>query len=253
MFSRMIKTFLLCLSLFAVHRDSVDALQEIKITNVFESYKQLLVDIREEKISPFEAQRTFQAIMVELHEKYPTQKDSTERAFIFPLRGMNWRSIGGKNGSGYFANHYDLFDATKKGSHPAHDIFIKDRNQDCIDERTNNYVDILSLTDAMVLAVETDWQPNSDYRGGNYVWTYDLRTGGLWYYAHQRQVIVQAGQMVKAGEKLGEVGRTGFNAYQKRSETHLHLTYLSIDEDNLPHPINTYKWLKEAETRYNGQ
>jgi peptidoglycan LD-endopeptidase LytH len=250
---RMIKILLFSLSIFAVNQDSSNTtLRQAQHLNIYEDYKQLLVAIREENISPDSARGRFQHILRELHELYPFSKyDSSETDLAFPLRNATWRAVGGKNGSGYHVKYFDLFDASKKGSHPAHDIFMKDKNQDCIDDRYGTYVDILSVSAGLVLATETEWQPNSDYRGGNYVWVYDFRTGGLWYYAHQRKVIVQPGQRVQAGDKLGEVGRTGFNAYQKRSETHLHLMYLRTDKDNFPHPVNTFRWLQNAHTIWN--
>jgi peptidoglycan LD-endopeptidase LytH len=250
---RMIKILLISMSLFAVNQDSTNStLLQAQKLNIFEDYKQLLVSIREQTISPDSARGRFQYILQELHGLYPFSKyDSSETDLVFPLRNATSRAIGGKNGSGFHAKYFDLFDNSKKSSHPAHDIFIKDKNQDCIDDRYGTYVDILSVSGGLVLATETDWQPESDYRGGNYVWIYDFRTGGLWYYAHQRKVIVQAGQRVQAGDKLGEVGRTGYNAYQKRSETHLHLMYLRTDKDNLPRPVNTFKWLQNSYTIWN--
>jgi len=53
---------------------------------------------------------------------------------------------------------------------------------------------------------------------------------------------------VRAGQKIALVGRTGFNAAMPRSDTHLHMTYLRIDEEGNPFPVNTYGWLKQATT-----
>ncbi len=171
--------------------------------------------------------------------------DSTQINICFPLLGFDYRAVGG-HGKGYIPRGYDLFDQSKKGSHPAHDIFIKDKNQDCIDDRTDDYVEVLSVSDGVIVATENDWQTGSQYRGGNYIWIYDTNTGGLWYYAHQQEIFVKTGQMVKAGQKIGLVGRTGFNAAMPRSDTHLHLTYIRIDEEGNPFPVNTYGWLQNA-------
>jgi hypothetical protein len=52
---------------------------------------------------------------------------------------------------------------------------------------------------------------------------------------------------VQAGDKLSDMGRTGYNAYKTRSPTHLHLMYLQIQPNGLPEPINTYPWLLTAQ------
>lgn len=216
--------------------------------SVINGYKQLLVDIREYKLSPQQARERFQEMMMILKKAHPTARyDSTQVQICFPLMGFDFRAVGGR-GSGYIPRGYDLFDQTKKGSHPAHDIFMKDKDQDCRDDRTGDYVPVLSTSDGIVIATENGWQAGSEYRGGNYIWIYDTTTGGLWYYAHQREIYVKTGQTVRAGQKIALVGRTGFNAAMPRSDTHLHMTYLRIDEEGNPFPVNTYGWLKNATT-----
>ena len=214
--------------------------------SVLQGYKQLLVDIREYKLTPEQAREQFQEMMFVMKKSFPTAHyDSTQVNICFPLLGFDYRAVGGY-GRGYIPKGYDLFDQNQKGSHPAHDIFMKDKNQDCRDDRTNDYVSVLSVSDGIVIATENNWQTGSEYRGGNYIWIYDTTTGGLWYYAHQREIFVKTGQVVRAGQKIALVGRTGFNAAMSRSDTHLHLTYLRIDEEGNPFPVNTYGWLKNA-------
>ncbi|WP_394993071.1 M23 family metallopeptidase [Emticicia sp.] len=219
-----------------------------KYQEAVNGYKQLLVDIREYKLTPEEAKERFQDMMFVFKKAFPTTYyDSTKVSIAFPLMGFDFRAVGGY-GKGYIPRGYDLFDQTKKGSHPAHDIFMKDKNQDCKDDRTGDYVAVLSVSDGVVIATENNWQTGSEYRGGNYIWIYDTTTGGLWYYAHQREIYVKTGQIVRAGQKIALVGRTGFNAAKPRSDTHLHMTYLRIDEVGNPFPVNTYSWLKNATT-----
>nr|WP_299417109.1 M23 family metallopeptidase [uncultured Emticicia sp.] len=243
----MIKIFVLCFNLLFLQKDTSTVTYK-EYLSVINGYKQLLVDIREYKLTPQKAREQFQNMMIIMKEAHPTARyDSTQVQVCFPLMGFDFRAVGGY-GSGYIPRGYDLFDQAKKGSHPAHDIFMKDKNQDCRDDRTDDYVPVLSTTDGIVIAIENGWQIGSEYRGGNYIWIYDTNNGGLWYYAHQREIYVKTGQVVRAGQKIALVGRTGFNAAMPRSDTHLHMTYLRIDDNGNPFPVNTYGWLKQATT-----
>lgn len=213
-------------------------------------FKQLLVDVREMTLTPEQAREEFKLIAGGLKNVFPKAApfDSANIKLVFPMQLIDYKRIGGTNGNGYRARGFDLFDHKKKGSHPAHDIFLRDANADCVDDRLKIPLDLLAATDGLVVAVEQHWQPDSEYRGGNYAWIYDYANEGLWYYAHASKIYVQPGDVVKAGEAIGVTGRTGFNAAKLRSETHLHLMFLKIGADNLPKPIDTYQWLKKAKT-----
>lgn len=247
----LINTLLLVSSVFCFKAESDTAFLFREHPRFFEKYKELLVNIRNHYVTPPEAEEEFKAIMYELRRKFPnTLLPGEYIPLTFPLAGSNVSAVGGRRGNGFYVHEFDLFNQSVSGSHPAHDIFIYDRNHDCIDDRRGEYVDVVSVGEGIVLAVEHNWQEGSIFRGGNYVWVYDLERGGLWYYAHNRISVVKAGQRVRPGDKLGEVGRTGFNAARSRSDTHLHLMYLELDEALYPHPVNYYEWLKEANTIY---
>lgn len=238
--------FMVLFSVFCLNTDQSNPFAFHLDKDVFVRFKTLLINVREKKVSPQEAEDSFKQIMFELREIYPNKKDTThDSQMFFPLTRSNISAVGGK-GSGFYTRRFNLFDHAVSGSHPAHDIFIYDRNRDCIDDQKGDYVDIVSVGDGIVLASEKNWTDTSSYKGGNYVWVYDIERGGLWYYAHHRKVVVDAGQIVKGGDKLGEVGRSGFNALNTRSDTHLHLMFLSLDEDFYPFPVNYYSWLKDA-------
>ncbi|WP_247236969.1 M23 family metallopeptidase [Telluribacter sp. SYSU D00476] len=214
-----------------------------------QQFQQVYDGISQQVISPDSAERAFQQVMLGLRQT--VGKDSCRTGssgpFVYPLRGQLPRySIGGK-GRGYRATGFDLFDSDVRGSHPAQDLFIRDGDQDDLDDRSGQPVDVLAFTSGVVLATETGWGPNSKMRGGNYIWIYDPCLDGVFYYAHNKCVIVEPGQWVKAGEKIAEVGRTGYNAFKERSPTHLHLMFLRITPEGLPKPENTYTWLTQAE------
>lgn len=214
-------------------------------------FQQLQEDIRERTISPDSAAGVFRVIMKDIQQlaKSPDSCGSESPKFVYPLRGYTPRHSIGGGGKGFRANGFDLFDMDVRGSHPAHDLFIRDGNQDNIDDHMCNPVDLLSFTRGMVVAVEKDWQPSSELRGGNFIWVYDPCLNGLFYYAHNNRVVVEPGQWVQAGQKIGEVGRTGYNAYKERSPTHVHMMFLRLTPEYLPEPANTLAWLREAKVK----
>jgi hypothetical protein len=219
-----------------------------KIAEYCATFHQIQMDIRDRVISPDSGRRAFAAVMIDFRAAF--KKDSCHAIdssyFVYPVRSyLPQESIGGK-GRGYRDEGFDLFDMDAKGSHPAHDLFVRDKDQDNIDDRTWKPVDVLAFTSGVVVATETSWKYDSEFRGGNWIWIYDPCLDGLFYYAHNNIVEVQPGQWVNAGDKISEMGRSGYNAYQKRSPTHLHLMYLQLDEYGLPTPYNTYEWLKIA-------
>lgn len=168
-------------------------------------------------------------------------KQDNKADWVFPLAGYNAKAIGGKNGNGYIASGYNYFDGNKHGGHPAHDIFINDKNQDGIDDATGKPVKVRSVSYGIVVATENNWQPGSEQRGGNYIWIYVPGSNLFFYYAHNSKVLVHICDVVKPGDVIAEVGRTGFNAYKKRSPTHLHLMQLALDKDYYPRPVDCYK------------
>uniref|UniRef100_UPI0035938B13 M23 family metallopeptidase n=1 Tax=Persicitalea sp. TaxID=3100273 RepID=UPI0035938B13 len=215
-----------------------------------QQFEQIQIDIRECNVSPDSAARAFQSVMRNIRgtmNEINSCQGRNANSFVFPVRGyLPKYSIGGR-GRGYRAKNFDLFDMEAQGSHPAHDLFIKDGDQDNLDDRQCRPVDLLSMSAGVVLATDTTWQPGSELRGGKYIWVYDPCLNGLFYYAHNNLVSVLPGQLVKAGQKLGEIGRTGLNAYKERSPTHVHMMFLRLDSTYLPQPENPLTWLREAE------
>ncbi|MBL0175071.1 MAG: M23 family metallopeptidase [Ignavibacteria bacterium] len=180
---------------------------------------------------------------------------ATSAAWVFPLRGHSAGSIGGR-GTGYRgAASYDFFSGNSHGGHPAHDVFIRDRDFDDLDDKTSKPVDVLSVSAGIVISVTASWSPDSmdakgrqPIRSGICAWIYDPVSDCLFYYAHLRRAACTVGQTVRPGDRLGEVGRTGKNAYPHRSPTHLHFMVLSF-RDGLPRPRDIYPELLRASTR----
>lgn len=196
-------------------------------------FNELNTKVRDGLISQAKAQEEIKRLLLEIDTYYGLNqgKKYTHDAWVFPVQGYGKGAIGGTNGSGYIAKGYNYFEGNKHTGHPAHDIFIHDKDQDNIDDNTAKPVNVLSVTGGIVLALEKSWDVNSGLRGGIYVWIYDPGTKGIFYYAHNSELLVDVGQIVLPGEVIAHVGRTGLNAYKQRSPTHLHITYLKVKEN----------------------
>lgn len=205
--------------------------------------------IRDRLVSKDEAQGKLKTLELSIGE-WTSQRltSGQEDRLCFPLKGYTFQSIGGKKGSGYQIQGYDFFDGNRHKGHPGHDIFIQDRDQDGVDDRTGNPVEVLSVDSGVVVSVNRDWKPPSPIRGGNYVWVYHPIKGCYFYYAHLGEIVVTVGQVVSRGDRLGTVGRSGWNAYPKRSPTHLHFS-VHHSNDGYPRPMDPYFDLVGAEVR----
>lgn len=223
-----------------------------RVATYCRQFQQIYEDVATRAIEPDSAARAFQYVMLGLRSAFSAGDsckllDSTY--FVYPLRGhLPKYTIGGK-GRGYKDKGFDLFDMDVRGSHPAHDLFIRDKDKDNLDDDSFKPVDVLAFSSGVVLSSETAWYDGSERRGGNYIWIYDPCLDGIFYYAHNSKVLVGAGQWVEAGDKIGEVGRTGFNAIKERSPTHLHLMFLKLTPEALPNPQNTYEWLLSSQVK----
>lgn len=201
--------------------------------------QQLFIKIRDGKTPKATAIQELKKLLVKLEQQQP---DSTP-TFVFPIKGYNCAAIGGKNGSGFKPLGYSFFDGNKHKGHPAHDIFIWDSNQDCLDDKTHLPVPVVSVSNGIVISAENTWADTSLLRGGNYIWIYSPQHHSLFYYAHQSTVTVAVGDVVKAGQTIGYVGRSGLNANKKRSPTHLHFMQLKISPQYQPYPVNPFSAL----------
>jgi murein DD-endopeptidase MepM/ murein hydrolase activator NlpD len=106
---------------------------------------------------------------------------------------------------------------------------------------------VVAFSAGVVVGINSDWEPGSPVRGGNYVWVFDPQSGRYNYYAHLQRIDVRLGQIVKAGEPLGLLGRTGKNAIMARSPTHLHFMVLAFDAGRMT-PYNPWKELVAAQS-----
>jgi hypothetical protein len=165
--------------------------------------------------------------------------------WVFPLK--NYSSISYRDGGNdYLLGDYDYFQGSNTKGHPAHDIMIADDDKDLLDDVTGKRVDVVSMGSGVVISVDTTWEPGSKLRGGKFVKIFDVNNDGIFYYSHLSVVNVYPGQIVNAGEKIGEVGRTGRKTILPGGKTHLHVGFLQ-SEDGYPVPEQIIEDLKKAE------
>ena len=200
----------------------------------------LYIKIRDRIITKEEALNKLKELEALLKDFYLKNWDrKLDDRLCFPLKGYSFHFIGGKGGSGYQAQGYDFFDGNDHRGHPGHDIFIRDKNQDGLDDMTDKPVEVISASSGIVVSVNLNWKPSSPLRGGNYIWIYEPIQSRYYYYAHLDQLFVRVGQIVSTGDRLGTLGRTGVKAYLQQSPTHLHfVVHESIN--GYPKPINPY-------------
>ena len=206
----------------------------------------LYLKIRDSEISKEEALTKLKSLepLLKNHNIESSNRKSEDR-LGFPLKGYGPSAIGGKGGSGYQIEGYDFFDGNRHKGHPGHDIFIRDKNQDGLDDVNGRPIEVISVATGIVVSANLNWEPSSPIRGGNYVWIYDPIESRYYYYAHLNEIFVSVGQIVSKADRIGTLGRTGVKAYLKRSPTHLHFV-VHHSVAGYPKPINPYSELIRA-------
>ncbi len=196
--------------------------------------------VRNQTISKDSAKKVFPSLHAELKnyaEKYKFDTLITSWAFPVDGYGMDALGKGGFKPDIYYGGStikgYDFYDGNKHGGHPAYDIFILDKNQDCVDDNDGKPVNIAAPVDLMILSIFKAWVKGSGIRGGNYVWALDPYDNQIFYFAHMDSIFVEGGDFCNKGTPIGTMGRSGKNAWVKRCPTHLHMMILKIEGNEL--------------------
>lgn len=183
--------------------------------------------------------------------------------WAFPLKGYSKSSMDKRdfrpniNYGPYDKRGYDYFDGGKSGGHPAYDIFIRDKNLDCLDDRTKKPVEVIAVTDFMIVSTNDEWDLNNngvfdkgDVRGGKYISAYNPKINKYFIYSHLNDISVKIGDFVRKGQTIGLLGRTGSAATpsekrydRKPCPTHLHFAVLEY-KNSAMQPFNYYSKLK---------
>ncbi len=247
---RLLPSLLFCLMLQfspAAATVTAPALDAKDIRTLCSDFNEINSAIRDGRISKAAARSELPVKLARIRTEYYQRggSDYPSTGWVFPVAGYTAAAIDKGKNHGFVPGGYDFFSGNRHGGHPAYDIFIRDRNQDSRDDRTGKTVQIVSMTAGVVVALENEWQPGSKLRGGKYIWIYDPANELLVYYAHIEELFVELGAIVKPGDLLATMGRSGLNAAKRRSPTHLHFSVLRIIEGK-PVPVPVYRELRQA-------
>ena len=202
----------------------------VKPSNPIVEWDHFEKSVRNQIIQQVEAKRQLPALIEALREASRQHAFRRLSSWQFPVQGYGVKDMGT---GGFKPKGYSFYDGNHHGGHPAYDIFIRDRNQDSLDDKTNSPVMVVSPVDMLILSIETNWTKDSEIRGGRYVWALDPLADRLFYFAHLSEIRTNPGVFCPAGSTIVTVGRTGKNAQPPRSPTHLHLMVLEIKNDVL--------------------
>ncbi len=238
-------------SLVVPEPDISELLEQHETTS--ERLNDLMRLIRDGQITRETARNSLQKLLAEAHNAYPLAggTNAPKSEWYFPVAGRDVHAITGGRRHGYIARGYAFYDGNRHGGHPSLDIFIQDENHDTRDDRSGKPVQVLSMTSGIVVAAEEKWKTGSHLRGGRYLWVYDPGNDVLVYYAHNERLLVKVGDLVRPGDAIATVGRSGYNAAKRRSPTHLHLTVLKVDDGRMT-PVDVYSDIRKAKVTNGG-
>lgn len=203
-------------------------------SNVFprwDATDKLIRDRKIEKDAAIDFIKLYVSIAVQesKQESFPLTK---RKDWKYPLAGFTSVTYR-NNGDDYKDGDYDYFQGGEFKGHPAHDIFILDKDSNGIEDVTGEKVKATAMVSGVIISTQTGWKREDFLRSGNYVKLFDPESRALFYYSHLDSIFVSVGQFVNAGDEIGSVGRTGRKAIHGR--THLHIAYYKIN-DGYPEP-----------------
>lgn len=224
-----------------------DAMPSPATPEIYSAFNDFNNLIRDGRISKAAAREELPGRLAAIRAEYYSRggSDYGPTEWVFPVAGHTAAAINKGKSHGFVPSGYDFFSGNRHGGHPAYDIFVRDRNQDSRDDRSGEAVQIVSMTGGVVVACEKEWLPGSKLRGGKYIWIYDPANDLLVYYAHNEELFVEPGSIVKPGDLLATMGRSGLNAAKRRSPTHLHFSVLRL-KGGQPVPIPVYRELQQS-------
>jgi hypothetical protein len=215
--------------------------------SIFERWHNTDVLIRDRKIpreAAIDSVRNFTRFALE--EIRHLELETTKREdWAFPMKNFTVIKYR-ENGNDYRDEKFDYFQGGESKGHPAHDIFILDDDNNSIEDSTGEKVYAVAMVTGIILSTYGDWKIGDFLRSGNYVKLFDPESVAIFYYSHLDTVFVTPGSIVKKGDPIGYVGRTGRKAIKGR--THIHIAYYRI-MDGYPRPEKIIDDLRRAELK----
>lgn len=161
--------------------------------------------------------------------------------WMFPLPGYDAEAFG----ESYQPDGYRFLDGPKAKGYPYLRIYLRDRDRDGKDDRTQEPAPVISATQGVVVAGEKFWKEGAPCGWGDYVMVLDQQLKLFFLYGNLGKLRVSPGQLVDKGEVLGWLGRTGRDVTAKRLGTHLRFEVHSFD-DGLFYPVYPGRALRVA-------
>jgi murein DD-endopeptidase MepM/ murein hydrolase activator NlpD len=187
------------------------------------------------------ARERFRALWVALKVDDVPPPRAGRWQWMFPLPGHNSSDFG----ESYQPDGFRFLDGPKARGFPFLRIYLRDRNRDALDDRTQRAAPVVSATEGVVVAADKFWKEEAPCPWGNYVMVLDQQTHHFFIYGHLARLRVGPGQLVDKGEVLGWLGRTGRDVAAKRLGTHLRFQVHSWD-DGLFYPVYPGRALRVA-------
>ncbi len=204
--------------------------------------------IRDKKIEPDDAIDSLKKI-IPLTLKFCGDNGiifTKRNEWVFPMSNFTKTSYR-DNGNDYRDEAFDYFQGAEFWGHPAHDIFILDKDSNSIEDSTGKNVNATAMVSGVIITAYGRWKLGDIMRAGNYINLFDPESQAIFYYSHLDSVFVRSGDIVKAGDVIGYVGRTGRKA--AFGKTHIHIGYYKI-ENGYPEPVDIINDLYKAEKKY---
>lgn len=215
--------------------------------SIFQRWHQTDILIRDRKIEKDAAIDSIKYFVTQAVNEYKAinSLNTLKDDWVFPL--IDWTQVSYRTGGqDYKDKRFDYFQGGEYKDHPAHDIFILDKDSNGVEDSLGKKVTAVSMVNGVVISLLKGWKAGDFLRSGNYVKIFDPESQAIFYYSHLDSVFVNVGDFVKAGGPVAYIGRTGRKAF--RGKTHLHIAYYKIVA-GYPKPVDIIEELYETEKK----
>lgn len=117
---------------------------------------------------------------------------------------------------------------------PGLDFGHGESHPDAVDIFALKGTPVFNVRRGIIVLAESEWTEDYPFsetspKGGNSVIIFNGDSNQFYRYAHLEMVSVSSGHAIESGARIGTVGRTGLNASQARSASHVHLEINAYD------------------------